>query len=55
MKRGFFIETFLSWGNKITSNEKANRWIKNTIIKIGSARVLGRIAGKLTLPILEVL
>ena len=35
------------------SNEKATRWIKNTNVKIGSARILDRITGRFTLPNIE--
>ena len=47
MKRGFLIETFFSWGNRITSNAKASRWIKNIIVNTGSATVFARTAVRL--------
>ena len=53
MKRGFLIETFFSKGNRITSNAKASRWIKNIRIKTGRAKLFARIAGRLTLSVLE--
>ena len=53
MKRGFLIETFFSKGNRITSNAKASRWIKNIRVKTGSATVFARTAGRLKLSVLE--